>query len=165
MAEYLEQRELQGVGGWLAFLVFILGIASPARILVQTGANLEEVKAAANLLGPGTQTYVSLNWAIAAAAAAGSIYLAYRLLSGERWSAVRVTIIGLWTLATVPILMDLVASALLFPSITVHALAPAAIDLAKSSISATIWTAYLMKSKRVANTYVRDISDTERVFG
>lgn len=165
MAEYLERRELRGVGGWLAFLVFILGIASPARILVQTSTNLEEVKAAANLLGPGTKTYVSISWAIAAAAAAGSIYLAYRLLSGERWSAVRVTIIGLWTLATVPILMDLVVSAILFPSITAHALGPAAIDLAKSSISATIWTAYLLKSKRVANTYIRDSDETQRIFG
>jgi hypothetical protein len=157
--------DLHGVGGWLGFFVFILGIVSPARMFFQASANIAEVNAAAHLLGPGTGTYVTISWALIIASVAGSVFMAYRLLAVHRWSSVVIVVMGLWCLAILPTLGDLAVSAIMFPQFAGVAIPDALLSIAKSCISATIWTLYLAKSKRVANTYVKDVSETQRIFG
>lgn len=156
---------LHGVGGWLGFFVFILGIVSPARMLFQASANIAEVEAAAHLLGPGAGTYVGFSWALIIISAAGSIFMAYRLLAVHRWSSVRIVIVGLWCLAVLPTLFDLALSAIMFPEFAGAAVPDTLLSIGKSCVSATLWTLYLTKSKRVVNTYIKDVSETERVFG
>lgn len=156
---------LHGVGGWLGLFVFILGIASPARMLFKASANLAEVKDAAHLLGPSTGTYVIFSWALVIVSAAGSVFMAYRLLAVHRWSSVVIVVMGLWCLAILPTLVDLAASAIMFPGFAGAAIPDALLSIGKSCISATIWTLYLAKSKRVASTYIKDVSETQRVFG
>lgn len=156
---------LHGVGGWLGFFIFILGIASPARMLFQASANLAEVNAAAHLLGPRTETYVAISWALIIVSVAGSVFMAYRLLAVHRWSSVVIVVMGLWCLAILPTLVDLAASAFMFPGFAGAAIPDALLSIGKSCISATIWTLYLAKSKRVANTYVKDVAETQRIFG
>ena len=117
------------------------------------------------VLGPNASVYIQFSWALVAASAAGSIFLAYRLLAVHRWSSVRIVLIGLWCLASIPTLIDALVGSILFPKF-VGAIVPEALwSAAKSSISATIWTAYLMKSKRVENTYIKDSDETQRIFG
>ncbi len=159
------QPPLHGIGGWLGFLIFVLGILSPARMLFRSYANVLEVKAAAHLLGPGTETYIMFNWALIILSVAASLFMAYRLLAVHRWSSVRIVILGLWCLALLPTLADLAISAIMFPAFASAAAPEILLPLGKSGISAIIWTSYLMKSKRVANTYTKDIPETLRIFG
>lgn len=165
MSDDKDRSELQGVGGWLGFLVFVLGILSPARMLFQTIANIRETAIMGQVLGPNTSIYIQFTWALVAVSVAGSIFLAYRLLAVHRWSSVGIVIIGLWCLALLPTLIDAVTASILFPEIVGTMVLEALWSAAKSSISATIWTAYLMKSKRVANTYIKDSDETQRIFG
>ncbi|UKK85434.1 DUF2569 domain-containing protein [Sphingopyxis sp. BSN-002] len=165
MTDFTEEPQLKGVGGWLGFFVFILGIVSPARMLFQASANIAEVDAAAHLLGPGTGTYVAISWALIIVSVAGSVFMAYRLLAVHRWSSVVIGVIGLWCLAILPTLVDLAVSAIMFPKFAGAAVPEALLSIGKSCISATVWTLYLAKSKRVANTYAKDISETQRIFG
>ncbi|WP_137871256.1 DUF2569 family protein [Sphingopyxis sp. 2PD] len=165
MSDDKGQSKLQGVGGWLGFLVFILAILSPARMLFQTTANIRETAIMGQVLGPNTSTYIPFTWALVAASVIGSIFLAYRLLAIHRWSSVRIVVIGLWCLASIPTLIDAVVGSILFPEFGGPIVSEALWAAAKSSISATIWTAYLLKSKRVANTYIKDQDETQRIFG
>ncbi len=156
---------LHGVGGWLGFFIFILGIVSPVRMLFQANANIAEVKAAAHLLGPGAGTYTGISWAIVIASATGSVFMAYRLLAIHRWSSVVIVVMGLWCLAILPTLIDLTVSAIMFPEFAGAAVPDVLLSIGKSCISATVWTLYLAKSKRVANTYIKDVSEVRRIFG
>lgn len=165
MSDDTDRSELQGVGGWLGFLVFVLGILSPARMLFQTIANIRETAIMGQVLGPNASIYIQFSWALVAASAAGSVFLAYRLLAVHRWSSVRIVLIGLWCLASIPTLIDALVGSILFPEFVGAIVSEALWSAAKSSISATIWTAYLMKSKRVANTYIKDNDETQHIFG
>ena len=157
--------ELQGTKGWLAFLIFTLGILSPIRTIAQTGQNIELVQTVSSALGPNTETYITISWIITVATIVACLYLACILTMIHRWSTVRIAIIGFWSVALLPTGLDLVAAAILFPSLAGSAFPDVLIDVSKSSIWATIWTAYLLRSKRVANTYIRNPSETVRIFG
>lgn len=156
MAEYQEQRELRGVGGWLGFLVFILAITTPIQILIETKAAVTHAAIMAQLLGPNVPTYVQFSWALAAASVVGAIYLAYRLVAVHRRSTVGIVIVGLWCLYLLPAAIDAVVTWLLFPKTAGSMLLDALGSSAKGVIWATIWTTYLKASKRVANTYGKD---------
>ncbi len=160
-----SRPELHGVSGWLGFLVVVLGILSPARMLIHAVGNIREIAILGQMLGPNTSTYIPFSWGLVAVSAAGSIFLAYRLLAVHRWSSVGIVITGLWCLALLPSLIDAVVSSILFPEFAGAMIPEALSSAARSSISAALWTAYLVKSKRVANTYITDADETRRVFG
>lgn len=162
MAEYQGQQELRGVGGWLGFLVFILGIATPIRILFETKAAVTHAAIMAQLLGPNVPTYVQFSWALAAICVVGALYLAYRLVAVHRWSTVGIVIVGLWCLYLLPAVIDAVVTSLLFSKVAGGMLVDALWSSAKAAIWATIWTTYLMASKRVANTYGKDEAEALR---
>lgn len=165
MVDKADSTELQGIGGWLAFLIVILGLVTPLRIILMATVSNKEIMEVADLLGSGSETYVTFNWVVCALSALVSIAVAIRLANVHRWSSVKICIAGLWGMAVLPGLSDLAMSAILFPKLAGGALPDVALGIGQSSISATLWTAYLLRSKRVANTYIRDLSDTQRIFG
>ncbi|PKQ01202.1 MAG: hypothetical protein CVT74_00335, partial [Alphaproteobacteria bacterium HGW-Alphaproteobacteria-13] len=160
------KTELRGVGGWLGFLVVVLGLLSPGRMVVETVVNLQSVGDGSQTLGSNWPAYWVITCLIAVAAVSGSVFLAYRLVYVQRRSTVGLVIKGLWLLALVPLLLDLMISLLLFPHLAELLLAPSLIgDIMKPVISATIWSLYLVKSRRVANTYVVDETEAKHIFG
>ncbi len=162
----MADQELRGVGGWLGFLVVILGVISPIRILIETGINLNVAAEVAQSLGSNWTIYKITAWLLSLTAAACSIYLAYRLNAVRRRSTVGLVIKGMWILAFVPQLLDLLLSLALFPHLSDALMDPSLIaDLTKSLIFPTVWSLYLLKSVRVANTYSVDSSAAEEIFG
>ncbi|MDO9362833.1 MAG: DUF2569 family protein [Sphingopyxis sp.] len=155
MAEY-QERQLRGVGGWLGLLVFILGIATPIRTLIETKTAVTHAAIIGRLLGPNVPTYVQFSWALAATCVVGALYLTYRLVAVHRWSTIGIVIVGLWCLYLLPAVIDAVVTSLLFPKAAGGMLIDALWSSAKGAVWATIWTTYLMASKRVANTYAKD---------
>jgi hypothetical protein len=162
----MADHELKGVGGWLSLLVFILGIISPIRIVLTTGVSLNIPVDVEQSLGPNWAGYEIMCWVLAAIAASGAVYLAYRLKEVHSRSTVALVIKGLWILSFAPPLVDLLLSLVLFPHMSNALLdSTLAAELAKGLIFPTIWSLYLMKSVRVANTYVDDETDARRIFG
>ncbi|MEY4268847.1 MAG: hypothetical protein RLZZ58_63 [Pseudomonadota bacterium] len=164
MAEQ-EKDALYGVGGWLLFLVVIIGIISPLRVLVETAANLNIDDATAASLGPNWGTYVGLTWVIAALSVVGAIWLAWRLYKVHTPQTLKIAKVGLWALAFAPSLADMATSALLFPDIMgAYFGGDFAIQFAKLFVFPTVWTLYLFKSRRVANTYGGAEKDAHDIF-
>lgn len=165
MASETTKPELKGVGGWLTFFIFILGIVSPTRMMLNAAYTIHDVRAAEQILGAGTATYITFFWCVVLLSVAVSLTLALLLLGRHRWSTVRIAIGGLWCLALLPTAADVIASMILFPGIAALGMPEILFSVGKSAISATLWTCYLLMSKRVANTYLKDVSETERIFG
>ena len=166
MSDYTEERQLKGVGGWLGLLVVILGIISPIRLVLETAVNLDIESDVEQVLGPNWPIYQAITWVVAAITIAGALLLAYRLIYVQRHSTIGFVIKGLWILALTPLLLDVVISLIMFPQFSESLLAPSLVgDIAKSSIFATIWSLYLAKSRRVANTYIVDETEAKRIFG
>ncbi|HET6526627.1 DUF2569 family protein [Sphingopyxis sp.] len=157
MEDNSAREKLVGVGGWLAFLVFLLLIVCPILLLLRAMANVREAAMLNEVLfGPNTQSYISSSWILGFVAAAVSIFLAYRLIAARRWSSIRIAVIGLWCLTLIPILADFAMKAAFFTDIADYraSLVPNALRAAGiSCVFAVVWTAYLMMSKRVAYTY------------
>lgn len=166
MADDTDEPQLKGVGGWLGFLVVILGIISPIRLILETAINLDIDTDVEQMLGPNWPAYQIITWIIAAITVGGVLLLAYRLVYVRRHSTIGFVIKGLWVLALAPLLLDLVISSIMFPQLSDSLLVPSLLgDIAKSAIFATIWSLYLAKSRRVANTYVVDETEAKRIFG
>jgi hypothetical protein len=164
MAE-LEKDALYGVGGWLMFLVVIIGIISPLRVLVETAANLNIDAATAATLGPNWGTYVGLTWVIAAITVAGAAALAWRMYKVHTPQTLKIAKVGLWVLAFAPSFADMAASAILFPDIMgAYFGGDFAIQFAKLFVFPTVWTLYLFRSRRCANTYGGAEKDAREIF-
>ena len=162
----MADQELRGVGGWLALLIFILGIISPIRIVVETGVNLNVAAEVAQSLGPNWTPYKIISWIMSLAAGACSFYLAYRLKEVHRRSTVDLVIKGMWILAFVPQLLDLILGLILFPHLSDALLDGSMIgELLKSFVFPMVWSLYLLKSVRVANTYSVDGNAAQQIFG
>ncbi len=162
----MADQELRGVGGWLVLLIFILGIISPIRIVIETGVNLNVAADVAQSLGPNWAGYKVISWIMSLAAAACSVFLAYRLKEVHRRSTVGLVIKGMWILAFVPQLLDLMLGLILFPHLSDALLDGSMVgELMKSFIFPTVWSLYLLKSVRVANTYSVDGHAAQEIFG
>lgn len=154
------------MGGWLGFLVFMLTIISPIRILLTTAAGLNVESAVKSQIGPNWQIYEILSWVLAAATVSLTLLVAWRLVYVQRRSTVAITIGGLWAIAVLPTLIDVAFGLLLFPEAARAYFTQWLIwELLRSAISPALWSAYLLRSRRVANTYLKDVSETERIFG
>jgi hypothetical protein len=166
MAEYSDQPELKGVGGWLLTFIIILSVISPIRILLETAKMLALDAQTEAQLGSSWQTYSLFSWALAAATIAWAWFLAYRLARVHTPASVRLVVRGLWVLAFGPILLDLIVAWLLWPDLIAAGLdGTYFIGFFQAAVFATIWSLYLTKSKRVENTFVDDESEARKIFG
>ena len=155
-----------GVGGWLMFLVLVLGVFRPLAVLVSIYANLYADPNVALAYGPVWPAIQLFEWLLNAAMIAGCWYLVWRLNRRQVWRTVQLTIAGLWLVSLGYQLLD-VAGISLIAGVAAERLIPFVIwPIAQSVIFCLLWTAYLLRSKRVANTYVRH-GETEisEVFG
>ena len=146
-----DERALRGVGGWLAFLVLTLAVFSPLR-----GAfNLLTV-----LNAPAPPAYAA-GWGAVRALTVVEVviqigiawFLAWRLVHRQDRATVRIVMLGLWANALIvsPAMLLLVATAGGLPLGPVPAASGRV--LARGVVYALVWTLYLQRSRRVANTY------------
>ena len=155
-----------GVGGWLMLLVLALGVFRPLAVAVSVYVNLyadPKVALAYGSVWPAIQLF---EWLLNGAMIAGCWYLVWRLNRRQVWRTVQITIAGLWLVALGYQLADM-AGVSLIAGVAPERLLPFVVGpIVQSILFCTLWTAYLLRSKRVANTYLRqDGSGIAEVFG
>jgi hypothetical protein len=154
---YLDDERLRGVGGWLAFLCVIFLFLSPARTVITTwmdiGSAEQEMPALAGIAA--WQSLKLYAWSIAVLASGLSIYAGWQLNMVHRPSSVRLAIAMLWGLGPGLVLID---SAILSVAFGVPLMVDPEMtrELARTFVAAGLWTAYLLLSRRVKNTYYAD---------
>lgn len=156
--------ELRGVKGWLLTFVIILGLVSPAwsafRVYQEfhtgAGAALGDIPLFVQL-----KTYVWIT--IAVRAVIGWIAV-YRLLTVFNWRSVQIAIGAVWLISVGGAIAQYAGltwiTGLQFSDVMAE-VGPRGILTPLGF--ALIWTAYLLKSERVANTY-RDPGEQADVF-
>lgn len=164
MAGY-DHRPLAGIGGWLTFFLVVIGILSPLRILFETiQVHLDENAAAA--VGDSWALLISLEWLLSGSQLAGLAYIVWRMINVQVWQSVRITIAGLWIISfAIPLVevgIVIVVGGFGFGEM----LAGTGPDWIRSLIFCAIWSAYLLRSERVANTYpaATDRAEVAEVF-
>jgi len=154
-----------GVGGWLAFLVLVLAVFRPLAVLVGLYLNLYANPNVATAYGAAWPAIQIFEWLLNAAMIAGCWYLAWLLNRRQVWRTVQITIAGLWVVALGYQLIDLVGVSLISGASIGLLLSYVARPLIQSVIFCVLWSAYLLRSKRVANTYLRHEDGIAEVFG
>jgi len=156
-----DSRTLRGVHGWLAFFIISLGILRPLGILFATASDLYGDPAMPGAYGANWPLAQAGEWIVAALLILGCWYLAWCLLTRHVWKTIRIVIPGLWATAFLPptILMLFIGALLPLPFDKLLVLWGG--QLIRPAIYATIWTAYFLRSERVANTYERYPDENE----
>jgi hypothetical protein len=141
----------RGVGGWLTFFLVTLGIFTPGASIILTWLSFQDPDAAAAYrMYPGL---ASASLALTAALIAACWFACWRFLRVFNWQTVRIgifTLVGIATLAIVgePIIVSAVTGMPFGELLTL--LGP---EQFRPVVYATIWSLYLLLSKRVRNTY------------
>lgn len=165
MANYLEAAELRGVGGWLRLFVIILTVISPIRMVIQTESMLRLAPAVEAQMGSEWALYVGFTWLLVTVMIAAFYYFAYRLIWVQNRATVRIVIRGLWIVTAGGLALDFLVSGILWPEALLQFESEYVVGVVQTLIFPTVWSLYLVKSQRVANTYVDDESDAQQIFG
>jgi len=148
--------ELRGIGGWLAFFLVVMGVFSPLRVAVTLWTNLYEDPQVAAAYGANWPTLELVEWIIAGLTVAGCWFVVGRMILVKNWTSVRIAIVGIWVLAIGTIFVELVAVSWIAGIPMEQLTAGIVLEIARPVFFCLIWTGYLLKSVRVANTYNRD---------
>jgi hypothetical protein len=156
--------ELRGVAGWLALFVAILAAISPLLSVVQVYIALYREPMAPLVYGDLWPTVQGFEWALVVVTTLIGWFCAYRLLNVQNWTSVRIAIAGVWTMGVGSMVVETIGI-LYFTGADfgdlVSAGGPAFII--RPFIFGLVWTAYLLKSRRVENTY-RGVEEQTEVF-
>lgn len=150
-----DSRALIGIGGWLAFFIFSLIFISPLVTIFSTVSDLYGSSASAIAAGPGWALVQASEWGICACMILACWYLAWRLITKRVWQTIRIVVPCLWILAILPLTLEMLLVAALVPVSLEQFIVLLGGSLIRPTISATIWSAYFLQSKRVENTYER----------
>jgi len=159
-----NDHELRGVGGWLAFFIVTLGLFTPLQIVVALFSLLgdPQIQAAYG------ESWPALKWteiALSAVNLAAALFLAWRLNSVHNWQTIRIVIPGLWAMAVGIMIVELLAVAIIGGVPAGELLAGSGAEFVRPIVYCAVWTAYLLRSERVANTYGRHGDEqVEQVF-
>jgi hypothetical protein len=146
----------KGIGGWLAFLIFTLvvsGLSSFGEF-----SNLKETTVNQNpdfARSPEWQTSMTFMWWHLSADLALRIGAVYCLVAIKRWSSVIFTLWVLWIILPINAVLNSIIANIIFYPLPFIQFEQALGPLITSTIGAAVWTAYLLRSKRVRNTYPR----------
>lgn len=147
---------ISGVGGWLGLLVVGLTILGPllgfSQLSNELGAAMREFPQLAN--NAQWQNYTQVSWLIFTASASVSFAAGYRLWKIHFPESVRFAILALWLAGPLGNVLYVTSAITIFGSKAGgDAIAQMVGGTISSFIVAGIWTAYLMRSVRVKNTY------------
>ena len=149
-----EHRPLAGIGGWLTFFLIVIGLLSPIRILVEI-VSLTGDPAVAAAFGESWGLIAPAEWVLSGIQLAVCAVIVWRLLKVETWQTVRIVIAGLWIANLAVPLVEVVFVAFAAGIPVGQIIAGGGIEVIRGPIFAAIWTAYFLRSERVANTYAR----------
>lgn len=156
----------RGIGGWLAFFLVTLGIFGPLVEIIGVIVQLGDPDIA-RAYGDRWPAVRSSAFALSTSGILICWFIAARFLLVRNWTTVRIGVGGLWLLC---LLNVLVAPLLVsyFGAIPFRALVSQMLPaLVRPILYSTIWTAYLLRSRRVRNTYAdpdADEAELARVF-
>jgi len=150
-----DSRELNGIGGWLAFFLVTLSVLTPIGGVVSLTRELYADPMVAANYGDRWPLLQGIEWGMLGCIVAIGWYLTWRLMRVQEWRSVRIAIIGLWVGATIPHIGELVAVSAISGVPLGRLVAAIGGALVQPLIYAAIWTAYQLRSDRVANTYSR----------
>jgi len=156
-----------GVGGWLAFFVLVMAAFTPLTMVVTTATTLYGDAAMPLAYADHWAALQIFEWSLAAAVIAGCWFIAWRLVKVQAWRTVRVTIAGIWIIALGSLLAEFLGVALIAGLPLTLLAADLGRELVRPLVFCTVWTAYFLRSKRVANTYPRhpEADEVAEVFG
>jgi len=156
--------ELRGVKGWLLTFVIIIAVVSPLALIILIFRDIYGDPMIALAYGPLWGTIELFEWTHTAVVILGCWFIAWRLVYVHNWTSVRIAIAGIWLVAVGGALTELLGVSLItgipFGDLLGASVGP---ELIRPLIFCGIWTAYLLKSQRVANTY-RDAGEQAEVF-
>lgn len=148
-------RKLVGIGGWLRFFILTTGVLVPynrVRQVIELMSNAETAEG----LGDLWPLMSGLEIGQAAIVVLGGWYLVWRLVMVELWRTVQIVIAGIWILWVGLLLLKLAALGWVVGSFAFLPPLAAAYLLIPAIVIASLWTAYFLRSERVAKTYLRD---------
>lgn len=141
----------RGVGGWLAFFLVTLGIITPGFGIITTLLSFSDADAAlAYRMFPGL---ASAAIGIMVLAAAVCWFACWRFLTVFKPSTVRIGIATLVFLALVSIVIEPMALSVISGLGYGEIMSAAGPAVFRPIVYSTVWTLYLLNSKRVRNTY------------
>ena len=145
--------ELEGVGGWLAFFLVTLGVFTPIGTLFSV-YQLSQITSFDPSMDQMFRSVVLAEWVMAALICLAAWHAAARFLMVRRWSTVLIAIGTLWLITLTALLIEpLVASWISGFPVSQLMVAEGPMTFIRPIVYSTIWTAYLLNSERVANTY------------
>jgi hypothetical protein len=143
----------RGVGGWLAFFLVTLGIIGPIFFIV-TGYIALSDPSMPLAYGDVWPSLLTAEIILMMTVVAISWFAAWRLLKVFNWTSVRIAIASLWALAFLTVFGEaLIVSTISGLELGMLLDVSAGPELVRPFIYATVWTLYLLLSKRVRNTY------------
>lgn len=154
--------QISGVRGWLLLLVLILGLFVPLVALMHILDQFYLADQPIESLLPGWPAFRASETALDIVHIALSLIIAWRLCAVFRWDTVRFAIAGIWITGIGASLVDLSFSLLILDRQLAATAEAEAIPAISAAAYCTLWTAYLLRSRRVANTYPRP-SDEDRL--
>ncbi len=144
--------EYEGVGGWLAFFLVTLGIISPALMIFTTWRDLSDPLLPL-AYGDSFGSIQLVAWGITIVTALLCWFVVYRLLRVLKWRSVVIAIVSLWVIALTNTFIGAWAISTVAGLPLADFLKELNVELVRPFIYAGVWTAYLLISRRVANTY------------
>jgi hypothetical protein len=149
-----DDGELRGIGGWLAFFLITLGVITPLRTVFAVASLTADSQIAANL-GELRMPVLAFEWSLAAFSIAAAGVAVWHFFNVQHWRTVRFAIGVLWLFAALSLVVEPLGVSLLTGVALGEIISGAPAEFIQPLIYSSIWTAYLLKSERVANTYPR----------
>jgi hypothetical protein len=152
----------RGIGGWL--IVFLvargLGIALSIVVIARISGLLSIPR-----YGPLWRGFVITESIVPALLALGHSYLIWRFVRRRNWRTVRIGVTLLWAMTVLPWCPEIIGA---FASHRLPIMRGETFPFLLQFGTAAIWSTYLLRSKRVANTYLRygpvDADELSTVF-
>lgn len=152
--------DLQGIGGWLAFFLVTLGVITPLTTLFSVATLTADTETAAGF-GAMWGQLLALEWTVAGVSIAGCWVAVWHFFKVRSWRTVRLAVATLWVLCLLALVVEPLGVAFLAGLNYGDLFAGAPGEFLRPLVYSSIWTAYLLKSVRVANTYPVDGSAEE----
>lgn len=147
----ISLRGTTGVGGWLAVLVFVIGVLIPLAQIGSATTLFNAEPALERYYGEAWPASKALTLIICALRALICLFVARQLLYEKAPSTPRTAIIGIWVALGLLNILSLAVFGVLSPGPA--NLGAMAGTLFWPMVIAVVATVYLLKSKRVASTY------------
>jgi hypothetical protein len=142
----------RGVGGWLAFFLITLGVVTPALTLYSVWLTLSD-PAIASAFGPSWPAFRASETILAAAVLGICWFTCWRFLTRFNWQTVRIGMVALGLLALLSVIVEPLVLATLTGIPLGMIMGAAGAELIRPIVYSTVWSLYLLRSRRVANTY------------